>query len=175
MLKFSSETSSDWWFYGVYLRTLAGQFICMDHDSNGKHICIMQKKPALCTYTIIYIYHYIHIPWGWWTILLSEPICSDREWVDWEQMEHKVVVSICSQKTLFFFFCLYSCEIGIQMPRKMKFCMSYWGDTTDDYNSFRLCSVKPARSSIEQIRRKRVLRTIDRGTDDGRRTPAWRQ
>ncbi len=57
MLKFSSETSSDWWFYGVYLRTLAGQFICMDHDSNGKHICIMQKKPALCTYTIIYIYH----------------------------------------------------------------------------------------------------------------------
>ncbi len=90
---------------------------------------------------------------GWWTILISEPISSGKEWVDWKQMEHKVVFSICSQTTLFLLFCPYSCQIGIQMPREMKFCMSYWGsgDTTVDYNSFCLCSAKPAGQSLEQI------------------------
>ncbi len=58
---------------------------------------------------------------------------------------------ICSQTTLSLLFCPYSCQIGIQMPREMKFCMSYWGDTTVDYNSFCLCSAKPAGPSIEQI------------------------
>ena len=57
---------------------------------------------------------------GWWTILISEPISSGRDWVDWEQMEHKVVFSICSQTTLFLLICPYSCPIGIQMPR--EFC-----------------------------------------------------
>ncbi len=33
--------------------------------------------------------------------MISEPISSGREWVDWEQMEHKVVFSICSQTTIF--------------------------------------------------------------------------
>ncbi len=89
---------------------------------------------------------YIHTM-GWWIILISEPISSSREWVDWEQMEHKVVFSV--PKQLFFLpFCLYSCQL--QMPREIKFYMSYRGDTTVDYNSFCLCSVKPAGPSIEQ-------------------------
>ena len=37
------------------------------------------------------------------------------------------------------------------MLREMKFCKSYWGDTTIDYNAFCLCSMKPAVPAIEQI------------------------
>ncbi len=29
----------------------------------------------------------------------------------------------------FLLFCPYLCQIGIQMLREMKFCISYWGDT----------------------------------------------
>ena len=37
------------------------------------------------------------------------------------------------------------------ISREMNFCMSYWGDTTDDYNTFCLYSAKPVGPSIEQI------------------------
>ena len=97
-----------------------------------------------CKYIIIHIM-------GWWTLLTSEPISSGRDELIWEQMEHKVVFSIFSQTTHVLPFCAYSCQIGIQMLREMKFCMSYWGDTTIDYNYFCLCSAKPAGPSIEQI------------------------
>ncbi len=54
--------------------------------------------------SLSHLFNKLFLNMGWWTILISKPISSGRDWVDREQMEHKVVFSICSQTTLFLLF-----------------------------------------------------------------------
>ena len=148
----------DQWAHGTKITSTDAEYLDKDREHclcfckilTGNHSKISGELQSRATrLTVQNLSPYI--PWGdelfWYP---SWYLAAGTELIQKRWSTQLCCLSVLKQ-LYFFYFVRIRVRLGSKCrAREMKFCMSYWGDTTVYYNSFSLCSTKPAGPSIEQ-------------------------